>query len=104
MREKLDFLEKRFGKRNGSQRFCETVCMRSVNQAIGRAIRHVDDYAVVFLLDKRFTTSQRLRLLLPKWAHDALVFLPSSNTTTTNSPSQLEVLRLQLHNFFLNAP
>lgn len=101
MREKLSFLEKRFGKRDGGQRFCEAVCMRAVNQAIGRAIRHAGDYAVVFLLEQRFTTSRRLRLLLPLWAHEAVVPLP---TAASNSLSQLEVLRSQLHDFFLNNP
>ena len=29
--------------------------MRTVNQAIGRVIRHIKDHGIIFLLDKRFT-------------------------------------------------
>ncbi|VDK34827.1 unnamed protein product [Taenia asiatica] len=96
MREKLSFLERRFGGRESGRRFCEAVCMRAVNQAIGRAIRHARDYAVVFLVDQRFATNQRLRLLLPSWVQDALL-----SDTVTLSPPQLDLLRRQLHEFFL---
>lgn len=90
MREKLNFLEKHFGNRSGGQRFCEALCMRSVNQAIGRSIRHAKDYAVVFLVDQRFTTNRRLRLLLPSWTQDVPKPLPS----------QKDVLKQELVEFF----
>ncbi|EUB63503.1 Putative ATP-dependent RNA helicase DDX11-like protein [Echinococcus granulosus] len=95
MREKLNFLERHFGGRESGRRFCEAVCMRMVNQAIGRAIRHAHDYAVVFLVDQRFATSRRLRLLLPPWAQDALM-----SDTISLSPPQLDLLHHQLHEFF----
>ncbi|KAM3184850.1 hypothetical protein ACTXT7_007573 [Hymenolepis weldensis] len=90
MKEKLNFLEKHFGNRSGGQRFCEALCMRSVNQAVGRSIRHAKDYAVVFLVDQRFTTNRRLRLLLPSWTQDVLKPLPS----------QKDVLKQELVEFF----
>lgn len=95
MREKLSYLERRFGGHETGRRFCEAVCMRAVNQAIGRAIRHARDYAVVFLVDQRFATNQRLRLLLPSWAQEALL-----SDTVTFSSSQHELLSHQLHEFF----
>ena len=46
--------------------FYENACMRAVNQSIGRAIRHRNDYAAILLVDRRFAT-QRIRSKLPGW-------------------------------------
>lgn len=46
--------------------FYENACMRAVNQSIGRAIRHQNDYAAIVLLDRRFGTG-RIRDKLPGW-------------------------------------
>ncbi|KAL6939951.1 hypothetical protein ACO0RG_003802 [Hanseniaspora osmophila] len=34
--------------------YIDMICMRSVNQSVGRAIRHIKDYAAIYLVDKRF--------------------------------------------------
>ena len=44
----------------------ENICMRSVNQAIGRAIRHKNDWASILLLDARYAGS-RIHAKLPGW-------------------------------------
>ncbi|KAF9574511.1 DEAD H (Asp-Glu-Ala-Asp His) box helicase 11 [Mortierella alpina] len=46
--------------------YYENLCMRAVNQSIGRAIRHQNDYAVVVLLDRRYG-APRIRRKLPGW-------------------------------------
>ena len=46
--------------------FYENACMRAVNQSIGRAIRHRNDYAAILLVDRRFATP-RIRTKLPGW-------------------------------------
>ncbi|KAG0040928.1 ATP-dependent DNA helicase chl1 [Podila clonocystis] len=46
--------------------YYENLCMRAVNQSIGRAIRHRGDYAAIVLLDKRYD-SPRIRKKLPGW-------------------------------------
>ncbi|KAI8352753.1 helicase C-terminal domain-containing protein [Mortierella sp. GBAus27b] len=46
--------------------YYENLCMRAVNQSIGRAIRHQGDYAVIVLLDKRYGVP-RIRKKLPDW-------------------------------------
>ncbi|KAI1117730.1 helicase C-terminal domain-containing protein [Nemania sp. NC0429] len=52
--------------------FYENACMRAVNQSIGRAIRHRDDYAAIVLVDRRFGTD-RIRRKLPGWIQGGLV-------------------------------
>ncbi|ORZ07234.1 helicase C-terminal domain-domain-containing protein [Lobosporangium transversale] len=46
--------------------YYENLCMRAVNQSIGRAIRHQNDYAVIVLMDKRYGVA-RIRKKLPGW-------------------------------------
>lgn len=63
----LDTIAKAAGKE-----FYDNACMRAVNQSIGRAIRHREDYAVIVLLDKRYTLD-RIASKLPKWIQDGMV-------------------------------
>lgn len=46
--------------------YYQNLCMRAVNQTIGRAIRHKNDYASIILLDHRYSNGQVLDLL-PGW-------------------------------------
>ena len=67
--EKMNFLneiDRSFGRL-----YYENVCMRVVNQCIGRAIRHVNDYACLVLLDERFG-QQNVQNLLPNWILDSM--------------------------------
>lgn len=50
-------------KCNG-QMFYENLCMRAVNQSIGRSFRNINDYAVVVLLDCRYKDHAKN---LPSW-------------------------------------
>ena len=50
-------------KCNG-QMFYENLCMRAVNQSIGRSFRNINDYAVVVLLDCRYKDHAKN---LPTW-------------------------------------
>lgn len=52
--------------------FYENACMRAVNQSIGRAIRHRNDYAAIVLVDRRFGTD-RIRAKLPGWIRGGIV-------------------------------
>ncbi|KAJ2000367.1 DEAD H (Asp-Glu-Ala-Asp His) box helicase 11 [Coemansia thaxteri] len=49
-----------------ARRFYEALCMRAVNQSIGRAIRHRADYAAILFLDSRYA-EPRIASKLPKW-------------------------------------
>jgi chromosome transmission fidelity protein 1 len=44
----------------------DSLCMRAVNQSIGRSIRHLDDYASIVLLDIRYSQKKIIELL-PNW-------------------------------------
>lgn len=51
--------------------YYENLCVRAVNQSIGRAIRHQGDYAVIILMDRRYGSS-RIRKKLPGWIGSSL--------------------------------
>lgn len=48
------------------------LCMRAVNQSIGRCIRHMDDYAVVVLLDQRYYRKE-IASRISGWMHPSIV-------------------------------
>ena len=54
-----------------AREFYENVCMRAVNQCVGRAIRHKGDYAAILMLDRRYG-SRRVQDKLPKWIRGSL--------------------------------
>lgn len=51
---------------NAGRELYENLCMRAVNQSIGRAIRHANDYATILLVDQRYATD-RISQKLPQW-------------------------------------
>jgi hypothetical protein len=54
----------------------EALCMRAVNQSIGRAIRHARDYAAIILADARWTKPAAeggVAGKLPAWIAQSLV-------------------------------
>ena len=68
LKEKLSHAEK---QRKGSSKLAyEGMCMKAINQSIGRAIRHINDYAVVVLLDHRYVQRGIMRQL-PAWIQNS---------------------------------
>ncbi|KAL7535938.1 hypothetical protein ACHAXR_007954 [Thalassiosira sp. AJA248-18] len=49
------------------QAYYQNLCMRTVNQSVGRAIRHANDYAAIVLADFRYATDPRIWRGLPQW-------------------------------------
>jgi chromosome transmission fidelity protein 1 len=63
---------------SGDTSLLEDLCFKAVNQSIGRAIRHANDYAVVVLADRRYARPST-RDKLPRWMVDRLP-TPAPNT------------------------
>ncbi|KAL6996479.1 RNA helicase [Sarracenia purpurea var. burkii] len=65
-------------KRRGKE-YYENLCMKAVNQSIGRAIRHINDYAAILLVDARYAADSSKRSFshptnkFPQWIKDRLV-------------------------------
>lgn len=70
-------VRKNRGKAAGRE-FYENACMRTVNQCIGRAIRHRNDYAAILMLDRRYSTA-RIQSKLPSWIRQSMI--PTEHTT-----------------------
>jgi chromosome transmission fidelity protein 1 len=68
--EKMNYLNSTVSPGAGNE-YYENLCMKAVNQSIGRAIRHIGDYATVVLLDKRY---QQPKIVdkLPQWIRNNL--------------------------------
>ena len=73
MREKMVFYDLRGPDSFKGRDYYENLCMRTLNQAVGRALRHANDFATILLLDARFNTSEQIRSKLPVWLKRKLV-------------------------------
>ncbi|KAI0783751.1 helicase C-terminal domain-containing protein [Abortiporus biennis] len=60
------------GVKDAGMELYENMCMNSVNQSIGRAIRHRADWSSLVLIDARYTAA-RIRNKLPKWIGERVV-------------------------------
>ncbi|XP_054242444.1 ATP-dependent DNA helicase DDX11 isoform X1 [Indicator indicator] len=72
LQEKMAWLDKTMPRAAGqapSKVLIENLCMKAVNQSIGRAIRHQKDFASILLLDHRYGSSAILSKL-PQWIRE----------------------------------
>ena len=87
VKEKIKYLERELEAlspiaKRGTE-YLDNVCMKSVNQSIGRAIRHKFDYAAIILADSRWSVRQESFRKAPinklsSWIRDSLVSSPGS--------------------------
>ncbi|XP_023236750.1 ATP-dependent DNA helicase DDX11-like [Centruroides sculpturatus] len=82
LKEKMNYLNtiapKAKDGRLPGQVYYENICMKAVNQSIGRAIRHKDDYAIILLLDGRYLRPS-VTSALPMWISSRLTSYPKFN-------------------------
>lgn len=67
LKEKMQSLDRDNGIGITGQAYYQNLCMRTVNQSVGRAIRHANDYAAIVLADFRYATDTRIWRGLPQW-------------------------------------
>lgn len=78
LKQKMQYIEKQSSSdgKKAANEYYENLCMKAVNQSIGRAIRHQKDYASILLVDHRYAGKESVRNALPGWikkrykAHD----------------------------------
>ncbi|CAG9559763.1 unnamed protein product [Danaus chrysippus] len=70
LQEKMKYLNK--STPGSGSVYYENLCMKAVNQCIGRAVRHANDYACVILVDERYSRSQTIAAL-PSFVQKSLI-------------------------------
>jgi chromosome transmission fidelity protein 1 len=75
--------------------YYQNLCMRAVNQSVGRAIRHAEDYAAVVLLDQRYERDDRIEAGLPGWLRKG-----AASRHWRRSGASFDEKRRQLIDFF----
>lgn len=86
------YIDDLFQGQGAGQQFYENLCMKAVNQCIGRAVRHRNDYATVLLLDERFGRTST-STALPGWIKRSLKTCESKEAFNLISE-----VRTMLHN------
>ncbi|POI30821.1 hypothetical protein CIB84_005428, partial [Bambusicola thoracicus] len=79
LQEKMTWLDKtmpRSASQAPSRALIENLCMKAVNQSIGRAIRHQKDFASILLLDHRYARPAILNKL-PQWIRERIQVKPA---------------------------
>ncbi|CAG5041487.1 unnamed protein product [Parnassius apollo] len=71
LQEKMNYLNRKIGGSAGNV-YYENLCMKAVNQCIGRAVRHANDYACVLLVDERYSRPQTTSAL-PSFVQKSLM-------------------------------
>ncbi|ODV66519.1 ATP-dependent RNA helicase CHL1 [Hyphopichia burtonii NRRL Y-1933] len=57
---------------SNAQNFYENICMRAINQSVGRSIRHSKDYSTIYLIDSRFQQA-RIQNKLSAWVKKRII-------------------------------
>ncbi|XP_050343250.1 ATP-dependent DNA helicase DDX11 isoform X2 [Nymphalis io] len=70
LQEKMSYMNKI--KPGAGSVYYENLCMKAVNQCIGRAVRHANDFACVLLVDERYSRPQTITAL-PSFVQKSLI-------------------------------
>uniref|UniRef100_A0AAR2LTC6 ATP-dependent DNA helicase DDX11 n=1 Tax=Pygocentrus nattereri TaxID=42514 RepID=A0AAR2LTC6_PYGNA len=92
LQEKMAYLDKNMPHVDGrspGKTLVENLCMKAVNQSIGRAIRHRGDYACIVLCDRRYSRTGTLQKL-PEWIRS------STHTHSSFGPAFASIRRKRI--------
>ena len=78
LQEKLKLCE------TNPQTYYQSFCLRAVNQSVGRAIRHANDYASIVLMDVRYPRDDGIARGLPNWLTRSTPAWRQQSTDLTN--------------------
>lgn len=70
LKEKMAYLNKL--RQGMDEEYYENLCLKAVNQSIGRVIRHKNDFATIILLDQRYCNKVSIQNNLPNWVRKCL--------------------------------
>jgi len=81
--------------------YYENTCWKAINQSIGRAIRHREDYACLLLIDKRYSKAN-IPSKLPHWLANSFRQMNNFNETSNaiQQVSLIDFLRIDSINYF----
>ncbi|CAD8116044.1 unnamed protein product [Paramecium sonneborni] len=71
--QKMQFLNKQNYKDLNSEQWYNQQAIRATNQALGRVIRHINDFGIIYLCDQRYSCKQ-IKSGLSKWVCQALEY------------------------------
>ncbi|ETO15784.1 DEAD/DEAH box helicase [Reticulomyxa filosa] len=71
LKQRMEYLNKKLGNDAGNK-YYQNLCMRAVNQSIGRAIRHKDDFGAIVLIDQRYSERDNIINDIPLWIQRSL--------------------------------
>jgi chromosome transmission fidelity protein 1 len=94
LREKMSNMDASPNRTISGNDYYHNLCMRAVNQSVGRAIRHANDFASIILADARYRSDERIWKGLPEWLKKG-----ASNRRQSFTSQQQQLLE-----FFHNKP
>lgn len=91
LKEKMAALDESTKNLISGQAYYQNLCMRAVNQSVGRAIRHSNDYAAIILIDSRYTSDSRIWSGLSSWLKKGSAALRHKNLTVKQRLEAMKV-------------
>ena len=77
--------------------YYRSLCLRAVNQSVGRAIRHAKDWATIVLMDTRYPNDEAIARGLSSW-------LTESTPSWRRDSGDLQDVIIRSESFFRSAP